>query len=475
MLTFFRKNALVVGWAIVAVFVISMFGGLFLMKTSQTGMRHPEKPKDTWAYIGNIPVNQTRFQEIFAQSLAPYGKEGGLQLDPQMIEILQFSAFMQAVQYTVLYEGAVQAKVKPTSQEMDAQLQQVYVQYDLKDEKALKEALKKNNYDFDAFMDYLKADVITQKFMNGLQANIQLTNQDVDNMYTQIRVQHMVFRPSADVKLSEVESRAKAAAEALAKGKSFEEVLKQTTQDPAVLASQGDLGWVRVGMLPRALEKAAFSLGKGEWTPPIQSYFGYHIVKLTDRRELERPASINYVAEKQKLLPLYQKAAAESYIQAFLERNPLDIKEPALAAYYYKSRGDMPAAINAYQAQISKSPYDPRPHYLLAQLYMGQDVDAALTELKKAKVKIGISPSLDFSGLHLLEGDLLKKTGQSADAEKAYDEAIRVGELQMGTLGYLQAFFKDRGDTVRAQRVERLKTSLEAKMPTQNQVQQTAR
>lgn len=462
MLKFFRNHATKVGWVIVASFVITMFAGALLMHNAGGEATPRETPKENWAYVGNTPVDQTRFKELLTQSFAPYTQNGGLELDPQMVELLQYSALMQAVQYTILHEGAVAAKIKPTKQDMEAALQRVYVQYDLKDKSALKKTLKENKYPYDTFIAYLEAEIVSQKFLTHLQNSIQLTNQDVDNAYTQIRLQHMLFKPSENA-TEAPEDKAKEAAKKLSKGSTFESILSTVATDPGVIANGGDIGWVGIGMLPRELEKAAFSLEKGEWTQPIKSHYGYHIVKLTDRRTMERPSSINYEAEKAQLLPKYQQAAVETFIKAFLDRYPLDVKDPILAAYYHKAQGNMDAAVNAYQAQISQSPYDPRPHYLLAQLYAGTEPQKSMEELKKAKIKIEIAPALDFAALHLLEGDLLRKAGDNTAANTAYDLAIRLAETQSSTLGYLQAFFKERQDNARTARVAQLKAGLDAK------------
>ena len=462
MLKFFRNHAAAVGWVIVGSFVVTMFGGALLMHKAGNTPKTTETRKENWAYIGDIPVDQIRFKELLNQSFAPYMKDGGLSLDPQMVELLQYSALMQAVQYTILHEGARSAKIKPNNKEREAALQQVYIQYDLKDKKALKKTLKENNYPYDNFLSYLDADIVSQKFLTHLQNGIHLTNKDVDNAYVQIRLQHMLFKASENA-TEDLEAKAKTAAKKLGSGSTFESILGTVATDPTVIANGGDIGWVGIGMLPRELEKAAFSLDKGEWTQPIKSHYGYHIVKLTDRRTMARPSSINYEAEKAKLLPQYRQASVELFIKAFLDRYPLDVKDPILAAYYHKSQGNMTAAVNAYQAQISQSPYDPRPHYLLAHLYAGIDPQKSMEELKKAKIKIEIAPALNFAALHLLDGDLLHKTGDTTAANTAYDLAIRLASTQATTLGYLESFFKEHKDPARASQVAQLKAGLDAR------------
>lgn len=462
MLKFFREKAALITWIIVAVFVLTMFAGLTLFHTmgGVTDNKTETAPRENWVYIGDIPVDAARFNETLSQMLAPYAQGNGSQLDPQMGEMLQFSALMQAVNYTVLREGARASKLKVTKEEREAALQRVYVQYDLKDHKALKETLKKNNYPYKAFIASLEDDILAQKFLAQLQASVVLTNQDVDNTFSQIRVQHVLFSDTTPTANSEQE--AKVFIDALNKGISFADALAEQKKTEA---GDGDIGWVSVGMLPRELEKAAFSLGIGEWTQPIKTLYGYHIVRVTDRQTRERPATINYTAEKELLLPKYQQAVVEMFIQSFLEKNALDVREPVLAAYYHKTQGNLSAAEAAYQSQISQTPYDPKPHYMLAHLYSGTDLNKALTEIKKAKIKIELAPNLDFASLHVLEGSLLRRTGQPQAALEAYDTAIRLAKDQLPALRYLQAYFKEIQDSARLDRVTTQIATLEKQLP----------
>ncbi|HUE19072.1 MAG TPA: peptidyl-prolyl cis-trans isomerase [Stellaceae bacterium] len=71
--------------------------------------------------------------------------------------------------------------------------------------------------------------------------------------------------------------KAKAAASQLASGKNFADVAKAMTgADPASL----DLGWVKRDDLPPALADAAFALKQDGVSAPVQTSFGWHIVKL---------------------------------------------------------------------------------------------------------------------------------------------------------------------------------------------------
>jgi len=71
----------------------------------------------------------------------------------------------------------------------------------------------------------------------------------------------------------------------LKKGADFATLAKEKTIDPAGKASGGDLGWFTQDDMVPEFAAAAFKLKKGEFTQtPVQTQFGWHVIKLEDRR-----------------------------------------------------------------------------------------------------------------------------------------------------------------------------------------------
>jgi peptidyl-prolyl cis-trans isomerase C len=69
-------------------------------------------------------------------------------------------------------------------------------------------------------------------------------------------------------------------------GASFEELAKANSTDPGSAARGGDLGFFAAGKMVPAFEDALNKLSKpGELSEPVQSQFGYHIIRLEERRE----------------------------------------------------------------------------------------------------------------------------------------------------------------------------------------------
>src|ERR1700752_4141742 len=66
----------------------------------------------------------------------------------------------------------------------------------------------------------------------------------------------------------------------------FEELAKQNSTDTATAARGGDLGFFGQGRMVPPFEQAAFALEKvGDMSEVVKSPFGYHIIKLTERKE----------------------------------------------------------------------------------------------------------------------------------------------------------------------------------------------
>ncbi|MCP1122829.1 peptidylprolyl isomerase PrsA [Bacillus sp. 3103sda1] len=70
-------------------------------------------------------------------------------------------------------------------------------------------------------------------------------------------------------------------------GASFEELAKKYSEDTVSKNNGGDLGYFGPGKMVPEFEEAAYKLNVGEISEPVKSPKGYHIIKLTDKKELQ--------------------------------------------------------------------------------------------------------------------------------------------------------------------------------------------
>lgn len=68
-------------------------------------------------------------------------------------------------------------------------------------------------------------------------------------------------------------------------GESFEQVARSTSDDKSVVSNGGNIGYFTAFQMIMPFEDAAYALKKGEISQPVRTPYGYHIIKVTDKRE----------------------------------------------------------------------------------------------------------------------------------------------------------------------------------------------
>lgn len=89
--------------------------------------------------------------------------------------------------------------------------------------------------------------------------------------------------------LLESEEKAKEIFENIAHGADFTTMARQHSKDPGSKDDGGDLGYFTRGRMVPQFEAAAFKLAKGEVSHPVQSQFGWHLIKVEDKRQSGAP------------------------------------------------------------------------------------------------------------------------------------------------------------------------------------------
>jgi peptidyl-prolyl cis-trans isomerase C len=151
--------------------------------------------------------------------------------------------------------------------------------------------------------------------------------------------------------LVKTEDEAKDIIKQLDAGKDFAEMAKEKSTDPNK-SEGGDLGYFTRGRMVKEFEDAAFTLEKGTYSKtPVKTDFGYHIIKVEDKRDAAPPPfeqvqdQVRQLVMRDKYLELLAKAK---------ETSKVDIMDETLRKGYDDANklpqpGDQPAATQPQQ------------------------------------------------------------------------------------------------------------------------------
>jgi peptidyl-prolyl cis-trans isomerase C len=129
------------------------------------------------------------------------------------------------------------------------------------------------------------------------------------------------------------EDEAKAIEAQLKKGADFAALAKEKSKDPGA-AEGGDLGWFTKDQMVPEFAEVAFKLDKGQISDPVKTQFGWHIIKVEDKRTKPTPTFDevkgqleNYVAHRAQA-DLVQKIRSAANIER-LDKPPAPATDPS--------------------------------------------------------------------------------------------------------------------------------------------------
>lgn len=141
--------------------------------------------------------------------------------------------------------------------------------------------------------------------------------------------------------LVESEVKAKEIFEKIAHGEDFARMAKEHSKDPGSKDEGGDLGYFSRGQMVPVFEETAFKLKKGDMSQPVQSQFGWHIIKVDDRRQRGAPP---FDAIKERIMASLIHRRAQELGQSLRDKAKLEFIDPELRAEAEKENQIRPAA-----------------------------------------------------------------------------------------------------------------------------------
>jgi peptidyl-prolyl cis-trans isomerase C len=158
------------------------------------------------------------------------------------------------------------------------------------------------------------------KLQGDEQDELKLLAQLVQRYFDeQVRVRHILIRvypnasqkekEEAKKKIMEIKSR-------IDKGEDFTTLAQKFSEDPVSKDRGGDLGFIAKGDTVEEFEKAAFSLKEGQVSDIVETKYGYHIIKVIERKPKRTP---DFEQIKEDLIQFLARKNAEKSYDEFVE------------------------------------------------------------------------------------------------------------------------------------------------------------
>jgi peptidyl-prolyl cis-trans isomerase C len=112
------------------------------------------------------------------------------------------------------------------------------------------------------------------------------------------------------------EAEAKAIIAQIMKGESFEKLAKEKSKDPGAAAQGGDLGYFSKDQMVPEFAEMAFKLPKGTISDPVKTQFGWHIIRVEDKRSKAPPP---FEQVKDQVETFVQRKAQADYVTKLRE------------------------------------------------------------------------------------------------------------------------------------------------------------
>jgi len=269
------------------------------------------------ARVNGNPVSGRDLEALIRRELASIGNPEWKTLRAEYRTELLYSGVTSLINSRLIYEKAVSAGTKPTGEEVDAEVQAIAKNYSSDAE--MNAALARQFLDRDSLKQKLEQELTIAKYLNSLAQTVTVAPEEISKYYSEnpemfahpdlVRASHILLlseeKPELD---AQVKERAESLLARAKKGEDFAKLARENSVD-STASEGGDIGYVTKEVLESDFANAVFSMSVGE-IRLIKSRYGYHVVKLTDKKP-EGVAKLDEIREDLSNLMKREKAQAE--------------------------------------------------------------------------------------------------------------------------------------------------------------------
>ncbi len=300
----------------------------------------PEKPKPVPAVLPDTLANvngETIGKAEFESAIRGVESNAGQPVPADKRDEVYRGVLDNLVALRILRQEVKERHMTVSDAEVDARLKQLRTQFPT--EADFQQALKAQQMTPDRLREDARADLLVNRLLESeVHAKVLVKPGDVSAFYEKnpdkfkqteaARASHIlvIVPPNADAKTrATLKARAETALKAAKAGKDFGALARQYSQDASAQRG-GDLGFFPRGQMVPAFEQAAFALQPGQVSDLVETQFGYHIIKLTERRSARTIPFPEVAGQIQKFLEQQQQQTmSKAFVDSLKAKRKVEI------------------------------------------------------------------------------------------------------------------------------------------------------
>jgi len=259
----------------------------------------PEKPKPVPAVLPQVCAkigDQSVGREELETAVKEAESRAGRTVPAEERDAVYRGLLDRVILFKLLSTEAKVRGIVVTPQEVTERIGQIKQQFP--SEAEFQKELTKRHTTMAQLQEDQRRDLINAKTIEAEVApRVVVTEQELDAFYKAnpdqfkepeaVRASHILIGVAKDAP-PDAKQAARTEAEGVLKrvksGEDFAALAKQYSKDPGSAAVGGDLNYFPKGQMVPAFDAAAFALKPGEISSLVETEFGFHIIKLTDKR-----------------------------------------------------------------------------------------------------------------------------------------------------------------------------------------------
>lgn len=235
------------------------------------------------ATIGDVKISQKQVDEYatlfyFTQGYDLSQVEDETQLAAVKSMVLSDMVTLEVIK---LYYQDSKDKVLPETIDED---QKAFLE-ETKTNEEVKTFLTDNGISEDTLTRFFLNQYYNVAFFNEIEAGMPNLEQDIKDYYEANKEEFKLDQVEASHILVKTEQEAKQILADLKAGGDFATIAKEKSIDTGSAVNGGELGFFDRNTMVTEFSDVAFALKPGEISDPVKSEFGYHIIKVTDKKD----------------------------------------------------------------------------------------------------------------------------------------------------------------------------------------------